>query len=516
MNRRSLALAAASGLLLALSFPSFDLYPLAWISLVPLLIAIQGTTSKDAFLLGGIAGIVFFSITISWLANSLHQYADIPFIPAALITLLLCAYLALYPALFTAAAAHLRENRPSFFFIVAPAIWTALELARTHVLSGSPWALLGYSQYKVLPLIQIVDITGVYGISFLIVMVNAALAIFITNRLRWSGIIGAALLLSLVLVYGFARLAAPEGSEAITISVVQGNIEQDKKWDPAYQSRTVDAYKKLSREALKQHPALVIWPETATPFYFTGPGPADRALSAGIVEFVKLNKTPLLFGSPTLQRKSEGTVLLRNSAFLLSAEGEMLDRYDKLHLVPFGEYAPFSGLLFSVNKTALFSADFVPGKDYAVMTMPRGNTLQSVKFCTVICYEIIFPDLVRTFVERGAGAIATITNDAWFGRSAAPYQHFSIAVFRAIENRVPVVRAANTGISGFIDGKGHILAASDLFTETHLTADLVPGSTKSFYTRHGDLFAGACVLFTVVVLLIGQPRSIRGQRSLSL
>ena len=246
----------------------------------------------------------------------------------------------------------------------------------------------------------------------------------------------------------------------------------------------------------------MIWPETATPFYFNGNNPADRALTTDISEFVKKNGTPLLFGSPTYQVKSLRTVVLHNSAFLLSGEGKVLARYHKFHLVPFGEYVPLKGVLFFVEKMVQAIGDFEPGKDYTVMTVPDGRSpSQEVKFSTVICYEIIFPDLVRRFVDEGAQVVTTITNDAWFGKSAAPYQHFSMAVFRAIENRVPIARAANTGISGFIDAKGGILAASGIFTEAYLTQTLVPGNTKTFYTQYGDLFSYACLFLSIVLLI---------------
>jgi apolipoprotein N-acyltransferase len=502
MNFRTTALAASSGLLLAATFPLINLHQVAWIALIPLLLALRGQSVKNGFWLGGITGIVFFASTVHWVTNSIHYYGGIPLIPASLITLLLCAYLAIYPALFGAAVVHIKRYRPPLFFVSAPAIWTALELARTYVISGFPWSLLGYSQYSNLAVIQISDITGVYGISFLLVLANAAIAEFVMDRKRYWGIIVTALMLGLVLGYGFIRLKTAEGPGAITISVIQGNIEQDKKWDPAYQAETIGVYEKLSGEALKQHPALVIWPETATPFYFTGDNPADRALTADLVKFVKKNKVPLLFGSPTYEIKRPRVVVLHNSAFLLSAEGGILARYHKFHLVPFGEYVPLKNVLFFVEKMVQAIGDFEAGKDYTIMTVPDGQSPpREVKLSTVICYEIIFPDLVRQFVDRGAQVVTTITNDAWFGKSAAPYQHFSMAVFRAVENRVPVARAANTGVSGFIDAKGRILSASGIFTEAYLTQTLAPGSTKTFYTRYGDLFSYACVFLSMVFLI---------------
>lgn len=501
MNARSLALAAASGLLLAATFPTVDLWPLAWFALVPLFIALRSQKAKTGFWIAGTTGLFFFAGTVHWVTNSVHFYGNVPLIPASLITLLLCTYLALYPALFGLGIAHLHRLRPRLVFIAAPALWTALELARTYVFSGFPWALLGYSQHSFLPIIQVSDITGVYGISFLIVFVNASLAELLFERRRFMPVIAACCVMGLVLAYGYFRLQAPEQRGGFSVSVVQGNIEQDKKWDPAYQQQTVDAYKRLTVRAVAQHPDLVIWPETSTPFYFDGQDPREQQMSQDLRDFVKTNNVPLLFGSPTYEIRKPRNVSLRNSAFLLSGTGELTAKYDKFHLVPFGEYVPLKSLLFFVEKMVQAIGDFATGTDFTVMTI-QGSASSPTKFSTVICYEIIFPDLVRQFVNRGAGIITTITNDAWFGRTSAPYQHFSMAVFRAVENRVPVARAANTGISGFIDDKGHVLAASDIFTEAYLTRTLHPGVTKTFYTRFGDVFSYLCCLFSIVVLFI--------------
>jgi len=502
MNFRSSSLAAFSGVLLAVAFPTLDYFFLIGISLLPLFFALQGQSVKNGFWLGGITGIVYFAGTVYWVTNSMHVYGGIPIVPASLLMLLLCAYLALYPAVFGAAAVHIRKSHPTMFFIAAPALWTALELARTYVFTGFPWSLLGYSQYRALSVVQIADITGVYGVSFLIVLVNAALAEFIMDRKKHLGLIVTTIVAAIVLGYGFVKLGTPEGPDRITISVVQGNIEQFSKWDPAYRAKTSEVYARLTREALKERPDLVIWPETATPFYMNGLAATDQAMTAKLVAQVKKDRVPLLTGSPTYEVYPNRRIIGRNSAFLLSADGQVAATYHKIHMVPFGEYVPLKNVLFFIEKLVQAIGDFQPGDEFTVMTVPvqKDTAHPDVKLSTVICYEIIFPDLVRRFVDKGANVITTITNDAWFGRTSAPYQHFSMGVFRAIENRVPVARAANTGISGFIDAKGNILATSDIFTEARLTRTLTPGTKKTFYTRFGDLFAYACVIFSLILL----------------
>jgi apolipoprotein N-acyltransferase len=445
-------------------------------------------------------GLFYFAGTVHWVTNSVHFYGNIPLVPASLITLLLCAYLALYPATFGAAAVHLSRNHPNFFFVTAPALWTALELARTYVFSGFPWSLLGYSQYQMLPVIQVADITGVYGVSFLIVLVNTAVSEYLMNRKRYFGIVVTLVAMVLTLGYGFIKLRTPEGDSRITVSVVQGNIEQDKKWDSAYQAQTREVYQKLTREALKEGPDVVIWPETATPFYFGAIKGLDADLTADLRDFVRSTNTPLLTGSPSYEQRSDHSYILRNSAYLLDHTGATAATYHKIHLVPFGEYVPLKRVLFFVDKMVQAIGDFQSGDEYTVMTVPTPHG--ATKLGTVICYEIIFPDLVRRFVDRGVAVMTTVTNDAWFGRTAAPYQHFSMAAFRAVENRVPVARAANTGVSGFIDSKGNILAASDIFKEAHLTRRIVPGNVKTFYTKRGDVFSYACVIICLILLAL--------------
>ncbi len=501
MTRRSLALAVLSGLLLAASFPSLNYSFLAWFALVPLLFALRGLSIQSGLLLSFLSGLTFFFGTVSWVFNSIHVYGHVPLLPASFITLLFCIILALFVAPFGAVINHIRATRPGIAFLAAPAVWVTLELARTHLFSGFPWALLGYSQYRMLPVIQVADLSGVYGISFVIVLVNASIAELFSDRKRFTPLLTAAVVLIGMLGYGYHRLSAETGSGGITVTVVQGNIEQDKKWDPAYQGEVIATYKRLTRKALERKPDLVIWPETAAPFYFEGADAPYPALTDDLRTFVRSAGTPLLTGSPTYGKKDHRQ-LLRNAAFLLDRDGMTKAVYHKIHLVPFGEYVPLkNSILFFVNKLVQASDDFQPGAEHTVMKVRRPSG-SDVAISTVICYEIIFPDLVRRFVNEGATVMTNITNDAWFGRTGAPYQHFSMTVFRAVENRVPIARAANTGISGFVDAKGRILGTSDIFTEAHLTRTLVPGSTKTFYTRYGDVFAYLCSLAGLVLLAL--------------
>jgi apolipoprotein N-acyltransferase len=507
MSRRTLTLAVLSGILLATSFPSIGFSFLAWFALVPFLFALRDQTVIGGLWLSGIFALVFFCGTVYWVTNSIHGYGHVPLVPAIVTTLLFSMFLALFIVPFGAAVVHIRTMRPGLLFLAAPALWVLLELARTHLFSGFPWALLGYSQYRWLPVIQIADITGVYGISFVIVLVNIAITELIENRRRYAPLALSAAILVMIIAYGQYRLHAPEAIGSVRIAVVQGNIEQDKKWDPSYQRSVIETYKRLTLKALEQKPELVIWPETATPFYFGGSGD-NGDLTEDLTQFVRSIGTPLLTGSPTSEVGPNRILHLRNSAFLLNSDGTTGGVYHKLHLVPFGEYVPFGSVLFFVEKLVQAVGDFQTGTEHTVMELRSRKGGEPVAFSTVICYEIIFPDLVRRFVDRGARMLTTITNDAWFGRTAAPFQHFSMAVLRAVENRVPVARAANTGVSGFIDARGRVLAATGIFTEAYLVRDLAPAvGKKTFYTRYGDIFAWLCVLASIVLVALSQKNN---------
>jgi apolipoprotein N-acyltransferase len=272
---------------------------------------------------------------------------------------------------------------------------------------------------------------------------------------------------------------------------VQGNIDQGSKWDTAMQAATIERYRRLSLEAAKYAPALIVWPETAVPFFLR----YEPALQGRVLDIAAETGSYLLVGSPDAEppMAANGGTRYHNSAFLISPKRELLSRYDKIHMVPFGEYVPLSSILSFVHKLAYGIGDFEGGRTYTIFDAPGG------RFGATICYEAIFPDQVRRHVKEGAEFLVNITNDAWFGRSAAPAQHLAMAALRAAENRRYLIRAANTGISAIVDSSGRILQASDIFVPTVMTDQIRVERTQTFYTRHGDLFAWVCVIFIVVV-----------------
>jgi apolipoprotein N-acyltransferase len=506
-------LALLCGLLFVLSFPKYDLSLFAWFALIPFFLAIDRREASDTFWLGWLAGGTYFLGTVNWVTITMERYGKVPVVVSFFLMLLLVAYLGLYFGIFgfllryfSRQSAKTGAVSPLTLVILAPSLWVTLEYLRGHLLTGFPWALLGYSQYRILPIIQISDITGVYGVSFLIVTVNAALFLIIRRRdgfppgktANFLSSIAISLLLVLLSVgYGYWRIKdlPLTGGHTIKTAVIQGNIPQDVKWDEAYLKTTMETYRRLTDKVLPYRPDLVVWPESAAPFLFE----SDAVGRQEIIPFVKDRGFYLLFGSPGAKLVNR-QVRLQNSAYLLSEQGSSLGRYDKIHLVPFGEYVPLSSILFFVDKLVEGIGDFVPGERYTVMELPQG------KIGTVICFEVIFPEVVRKIVRNGAQLMTTITNDAWFGRSSAAYQHFSMVVFRAVENRVSFARAANTGISGFIEPTGRITQHSPLFVEDALISDL-PILQNGFtpYTRWGDFFAYVCVIITICFMVGLKP-----------
>jgi apolipoprotein N-acyltransferase len=497
--------AFVSGLILSFAFPGRDLFFLAWFCLVPFIIYITECPRTIAFKAGIFFGIPFFFGTQYWIYYSINHYGNLNLVLSILIILLLCLYESLYIGLFGILLNYLTKGTPLPLVLTAPVIWVCLEYARGLIITGFPWSYLGYSQYKLLPLIQIADLTGVYGISFLVVAVNSVIADFILLQKRRKRIplyptvptyLGASLLLIIfvgTLSYGYYRLKEQDEGKTLNVAIIQGNIEQDKKWDKPYQNTVFTTYLTLTRQVSDEKPDLIVWPETAVPFIFG----SDKAFTERLIRFQKDNKIPLLFGSILVKSVEDRRYRLSNGAVLLNRNGKVIYSYDKIHLVPFGEYIPLKNILFFIGRLVEGIGTYVPGNTYDSAHTTIGT------FPVVICYELIFPSLVRNFFLEGGDFLITITNDAWFGNTIGPIQHFYTGVFRAIENRKPVVRAANTGISGYIDSKGRIIAKSNLFRRETMNEKIVKNKTITFYTKYGDIFVYICLL-TIAVIIVNQ------------
>jgi apolipoprotein N-acyltransferase len=495
------AASVAAGLALALAYPNFEFTALAWTGLTPVIVIAAWRGPAAAFAWGALAGVLFFFTLLSWLNFTFSVYSAIPAPLVYVPTLALAAYCGLYVALFAAAVAYLAGRRSPFWALAcAPFIWVAGEWVRGHLFGGFPWGLLGYSQYRELRVIQIAELGGVYAVSFVVVAANAALAglFVLPGRQALVGLVSGGVLVVATLGFGAARLAQTASGEVpeVKVGIMQPAIEQPLKFDPNHAAQTLGIYLELTRRAARDEPQLLVWPETAMP----GALRREPGLQRLLAELVTTLGMPLLVGSIDV---SDGRpVQYRNSAFLVTERG-IAERYDKIQLVPFGEYVPLSSLLGFVRGWAEFIADLEPGARPVVFSGPPAP------FGVVICYEGIFPELVREFVKDGARFMVNMTNDAWFGRTSGPAQHLAMYPLRAVEHRTAVVRAANTGISALIAPSGRILRRLPLFERGTLTDRVPLRARTTLYTRWGDWLAWLSLAVTAGALGAARGRGSR-------
>jgi len=470
--------------LLSLSFSSFNLWLFAWCGFIPLFIALENKSLRQTFVIAFFCGVVFWSLTVYWLIHV-----------TLLGQIILVLYLSIYFGLFGCViyfSRFISVNRCLFFL---PASWVLLEYLRSYLFTGFPWAIIGFSQYKNLPIIQIADITGAWGVCFLLVLVNVALYLFLRRHLKIKILCACSLVLFLSLGYGALRLNyKPDwcnNKEQLKISVVQGNISQDLKWDKQAVSFIQNRYKELTVAAAVEKPELIIWPEASVP----GLWGQDEAEFTQVFSLAGQLDTNLLVGAVSYLNQN-----YFNSALFINQQGSLVATYSKLHLVPFGEYIPLKNI-FPFLETIAPIGDIQPGREYTLFRQPAN-------FGVLICFEDLFPELSREFVKRGAKFLVNITNDAWYKEGSAPYQHFAASVFRSVENRVYLARSANTGISGFIDPAGRILGVvqnaqgKEIFVQgySNMIIYLAAGK-RTIYNRYGDFFIVFCLLLVVGVII---------------
>ena len=455
-----------------------------------------------AFALGLTTGVVYFSATLYWITDVMVLYGRMPTIVGVVINGLLVAYLALFPAMFALVMRRLLTTLGTRALMAAPFVWVGTELGRTYVPPGGfPWVLLGYSQVTTLPIAQLASLFGVYGVSALVASVSAAAVFCVatpSRRERGFAVACVAGTILLVTIWGSMRVARGEWTrmgEPLQVGLAQGNVDQGEKWSPDRAAAIFQDYLNITRQAIGAGAGLVVWPESATPFMFK----ADLAAAERIRTLAKQARVPILFGSDEIDSRVENSRQVAdrayNSAFLVGANGTTAGVYRKVHLVPFGEYVPFKQwLFFAAPLVEAIGTGFAAGEDANVL--PLGDHHISV----AICYEIVYPALIRQFVRRGSELLTTITNDAWFGRTSAPYQHFAQASMRAIEEGRYLVRSANTGISGLVDPYGRVLVRTEIFRPAVIVGSVRLLDTATVYARVGDLFAYGSTLITFVLL----------------
>ncbi len=522
-------LASLSGLLSALSLPtSFgnpwpDLGFLAWFSLVPFYLSIRKKRSSGSFWKGFSFGIFHFSFSLYWVTIALFRYGNVPFLGAVGALAALVCLLSLFTGM-TAFISVWVHRRGGPIFWAFPLAWAAFEFLRNYFpFQGFPWAHLAYSQRSFLTFLQSLDLFGVYGLLFVLVLINAALGEIIYWFARewmeqedvvgskkwgspWVAVSVSVVLMASLCVYGKWRLSEISEAQKSTVNVlkvglVQGNVPQDEKWLEENVDGIVQRHISLSEELQKESPDLIVWPESSFPTVI----PPDQF----DIELLKSIRIPLLMGMltyegvppeawpPPAPQAYEGDMFrMRNGAALVMPGGRLQGWYFKRHLVPMGEYVPFKKFFYFLEKVVPGAGDFEPGSDFHVLSIGERS------FGVTICYEDLFPEISRTFTGKGADFLVNLTNDAWYDRSSALYQHLDFSRFRAIENRRSMVRVTNTGVSAVFAPTGEAIASLMPFREETRVVSIPILKTETVYMKYGDVFAWTCVALLILLLTV--------------
>ncbi len=504
MNRRGPAALFLTGALFVLSYalgtPGYDVPGLPLVCLAPFLaLAASARSARQAAWHGWIAGTAGNVPLYYWIAYTIAVQGKLGWALGALAAFLVSAYVGAYFSVAAAAARQLESRFGEAGLWLFPFVWTAVEMARSHLFSGFPWMLLGYTLAGSATLRQAADLAGVYGLSFLLALSGVSVYLAgrrLSDRFQAKAAIplipGIAAILFLVL-YGRAGSADTAGPAdripEVKVAIAQGAIDQSVKWEPGNQLATLEIYGELTRTARDAGAQVVVWPETAAPFIYGWEEELSRRLEAIAVS----GGIPILFGAPWYDPAGGGKFY--NSVFQMDARGVVLGRYDKRHLVPFGEYIPLRPVLFFLSKLTEGDVDFSTGTGPALFRV--GGRLVAAS----ICYEALFPALFRDGVLEGATWFVNVTNDAWFGDTVAPHQHLAMARMRCVEFRRPMVRAANSGISAIIDGDGGVIVSLGLSRRGVLAAAIRPATEETVYAKTGEIFGISCSILTLLVFI---------------
>ncbi len=502
---RELLLAIVSGACLVLAFPPIDLVPAAFVALIPLFHVIRNVRGGgfwSGFRPGFIAGIAFFLLLLYWLALLSSEQMDNPVVMSGPLFLLVLLQ-SFYWGLFSAVASFVGHRTRIPWFVVLPVLWVAFEQLRSLGVLGFTWGALGYAAVNVPRAIQFASVTGVFGVSLWLALSIALLAEFMSARRRRGALalaVACALLLpvlhgTLVLREAGSGQGGEVAGRSMRVAVIQPNISAETKWDARYRSESFETLGRLSLEAADRKPDLIVWPETAAPSYLLLE-PADLARVAAVA---RQANTPILTGCPDLVPgdAEEGAGRPLNSVLLIDVDGIPRVAYSKIKLVPFGEAIPFETVIPFLKEVDFGEADFWPGSERVVFEHPSGA------FSALICYESSFPRLVRQFVAGGAELLVNVTNDVWYGRTSMPFQHASMAIMRAVENRRSLARSANSGVSMLVDPYGRVRARMTIFEDGFLVERLPVMSDRTFYARYGDVFPWGATLAGGLMLVLG-------------
>ena len=519
------ALSTASALLISSAYPPYNYDLIAWIGLAPLLYALRRTGLLGGAILSLLAGVLFYILTFSW-AGAIVEIGIVNWL------LFMVAPLSLYFLVFGIFYGLISRSIGPWIIVGAPVVWVALEYARSNLyFLALPWNLLAHSQYHNLPVIQIADVTGVYGISFLIVMVSQLLSkvpelfafgktamssdsVEPSNNYNWTVQISVvAVALVLALSYGWYKLSLSYGNKHFRVALIQANLLTRDNMPYADQVAHLNGYVQLTRAAAAEKPELIVWPASSIPAAIK----TSRLVRQTIVQLARETKTYLLVGGAGYEKLGPQRIEERtysNSEFLISPAGHLKGQYDKIRLLPFNEYVPLKGKIKWPGLIATIEKDFLPGESFTIFQV------SDAKFGSPICWENLFPDHFRRFVKEGANFMVSVTNEGFYGPTAAPHQTLAINIFRAVENRVAIARAATTGVSAFIDPDGKIVdrvrdsSGNDLFVSGILVRDVPLSDKKTFYTVYGDVFAYCAIGIALVSVIVSiAARILNGSRS---
>jgi apolipoprotein N-acyltransferase len=491
-QKRSL-LALASGAALALSLPNYHCSLLAWISVSLLVLASFGARPAVAPLYGFLHAIVFYPMSVPWMAEVVQQYGNVPPLIAAGLLLLVSVAGGVIVAVFTWGIAFASPRNALITWALAPDLWVALEYARAHLpIFAFPWNLIGYAASSHLALLQVTAVTGIYGLSYIVAAYGSLVAYaIVSGRQRdWKIVLASAAALILIAFAG--RYFVPSENPRYVAHLVQTNFAQSYEYQADWMTQhagDLDELVEISIDAARKNPGVIVWPEAPAPFTLQ-----DRNFAAIAHKIARESGSDFLVGAEDWKHDAAGKWLATNSAILLNPSGERVYSYDKIHLVPFGEYVPLRKYLTFTGKLTADLGDFTPGDDYAVGRLPGG------RFSTFICFEAVFPDAVRRFTANGAELLINISNDGWFGRSSAPAQHLMMARVRAVENRRWLLRDTNNGYTVSVDPYGRIVAELPTDIRAQLDAPYDFRDDITLYARFGDWFAWLCVIASVALL----------------
>jgi apolipoprotein N-acyltransferase len=499
------ALSVLTGVLVSVSFPVYihgwqlpNLGWIAWVALVPLFLTYRYSSPRAVFLLTFLSSSIWYLTSCFWVVHAMNVYGQVPLWISLLLLALMVAMLASLVALGPLLAIGVTRVFGGESLVWMTVFWVAADFLRNYFPAGGfPWSGLSMSQAGYLPFIQISDLAGTYGLVFVMIWFNYFLAEGIL-KLRGESItrlvpktILAAGLIIFMLIYGQVRIGdvRKEMNDSLKVSValLQGNISQEEKWDPDKALKIVNTYKRAVLGLSETNVDLIVWPESAFPWYvrsdITGINPATLGLSGNFEDVL-----PITFMGAVTTASEENYY---NSGIVFNSDGDIMRRYHKIHLTPFGEYVPYRKALFFARNLTLSSVDFLKGEDASPIVAG------GFAFGPLICYEDIFPELSRATVNLGAEFLVNITNNAWFGETSAPYQQLALATFRAVETRRYLVRATNTGISAVIEPTGGVLVKSGMYESATIVAAVGRLSMKTLYARLGDWFAWGCVAYAV-------------------